>query len=455
MNNIYTVILAAGAGTRMKSNTPKTLHEICGKSMIDYVLDGAKALSDNKPIIVVGHEKEKVMEHLDGKAEFVVQKKQLGTGHAVMMAKELLADKKGYVLIMAGDMPLTKKETLLELYDKTKNEGSKACVLTAWAEDPYGYGRVIIKDENVVRIVEEKDATEKERTIQEVNTAIYCFEIEALLKAIDRLSNKNAQGEYYLTDCIELIQKDGGKVSNYRVEDPEEGLGINDREQLAYANSLMRERILKRHMKAGVTIIDPKNTYIDIDVKIGCDTTIYPGNYIKAGTVIGEGCILKGSSTIEGSIIKDGVQITSSTIMDSNVGCGTTVGPYAYLRPGSSIGERCRIGDYVEIKNSTIGDGTKVSHLTYVGDANVGKACNIGCGTVFVNYDGKNKYRINVGNNVFVGCNTNLIAPVKVEDGAYIAAGSTVTDTVPEKSLCIARSRQVIKENWAEGKFSK
>lgn len=455
MNNIYTVILAAGLGKRMKSDTPKVLHEICGKKLIDYVMSGANTISSHKPIIVVGHGKEKVMEHLGDKAEYAVQEKQLGTGHAVMTARQLFEDKKGYVLILAGDMPLIKQQTLLELYDKTRNEGSQACVLTVMAENPYGYGRIIIKDEKVLKIVEEKDATEKERQIKEINTAVYCFSIDALIKAIDRLENKNAQGEYYLTDCVELINKDGGKVTYYRASDPNEGLGINDREQLAFAGTLMQKRILKQHMLMGITIIDPNNTYIDSDVIIGHDTVIYPGNYIKSGTTIGERCVLKGSSIIESSMIKDEVQIISSTITDSSVGSNTTVGPYAYLRPNSNIGANCRIGDYVEVKNSNIGNGTKVSHLTYVGDADLGKECNIGCGTVFVNYDGKNKYRTKVGNNVFIGCNTNLISPVKVEDGAYIAAGSTVTDDIPSNALCIARSRQVIKENWAEGKFKK
>ncbi len=455
MNNIYTLILAAGVGKRMKSNTPKILHEICGKSMIDYILQNASALSNHKPVIVVGHEKELVMKRLEGKATFVVQTEQLGTGHAVMTARKHIEDKKGYVLIMAGDMPLIKQETLLELYDKIKNEGSQACVLSAYAQNPFGYGRLIIKGGNVTKIVEEKDATEQERKIKEINTAVYCFSIDALIKALDRLENKNAQGEYYLTDCIELIQKDGGKISYHRASDAQDGLGVNDREQLAYANTIMQKRILKQHMLGGITIIDPNNTYIDSDVIIGHDSVIYPGNYIKVGTVIGERCVLNGSSTIENSIIKDGVQITSSTITNSVVGHDTKVGPYAYLRPDSNIGANCRIGDYVEIKNSSIGDGTKVSHLTYIGDAKVGSGCNIGCGTVFVNYDGKDKYITTVGDNVFIGCNSNLIAPVKVGSGAYIAAGSTVTDDVPDNALCIARSRQTVKENWAEGKFGK
>ena len=455
MDNIYTILLAAGLGKRMKSDTPKILHEICGKSMIDYVLQNSKALSDQKPLIVVGHEKEKVMHHLEGKAEFVFQKEQLGTGHAVIIAKEFIENKKGYVLIMAGDMPLIRQETLLELYDKMKNEGSQACVLTTVTEDPFGYGRVVIENENVLKIVEEKDATEKERKIKEVNTAVYLFKIDSLLKAIDRLSNNNALKEYYLTDCIELIRKDGGRVSYYRIEDEHEGFGVNDREQLAHANMLMQQRILKQHMLGGITIIDPNNTYIDADVVIGHDTIIYPGNYLKTGTVIGERCILKGSNIIENTTIKDEAEIISSTVTDSYIGQGTTVGPYAYLRPGSNIGASCRIGDYVEIKNSNIKDFTKVSHLTYIGDADVGKNCNVGCGTVFVNYDGKEKYRITIGDNVFIGCNTNLIAPVKVDDGAFIAAGSTVTENVPKDALCIARSRQTIKENWAKGKFVK
>lgn len=444
--NLKIVILAAGQGTRMKSKIPKVLHKVLDKPMLDHVMEAAQVVTNNKPIVVIGHMSDMVREHLGDKAEIALQEEQLGTGHAVMMAEHYIDDE-DEVLILCGDTPLIKGETLKEM-TKIKSEGYAAVVMSAVEDDPTGYGR-IIRDESddFMRIREQKDASEEEKAIKEINAGMYIIDGKLLKENLSKLSVNNAQREYYLTDVLEHIKNAGHRIGVYQA-DKMEIMGVNSRLQLSEAERIMRLDVNKMHMANGVTLIDTNSTYIDKNVKIGRDTIIYPNCHIKGNSVIGEDCIIRENTTIEDSHIEDHVTIKSSTILSSKVGARTTIGPYAYLRPKSVLGEDVKIGDFVEVKNAEIGNGSKASHLSYIGDAVVGKNVNIGCGVVFVNYDGKNKFKSIVEDNAFIGSNSNLVAPVIVKEGGYIATGSTVTVDVPEGALCVARAREVIKEGW-------
>ncbi len=444
---IKSLILAAGEGKRMKSSTPKVLHNLCGRSMVEWAINAVGEL-DAGPTLVVGHGREIIQKALEGKGySYAVQAEQKGTGHAVMMARGEI-ESADCVLITCGDMPLVRPETLKKLADCVTERKQDAAVLYTVADDPTGYGR-IVRDEygDVKKIVEHRDATEEQRAIREVNAGAYCFHKDMLLFALDRLDCNNDQKEYYLTDAIAIIANMGGKVMGVQGE-PEEGMGVNDRTQLAQAAMVLRRRINRIHLLNGVTILDPNNTFIDFDVVIGRDTVIYPGNVLDAGSAIGEGCVLLPNNRISKSTVGNGTEVASSVLTSATVGEACHVGPFAYLRPGSCVGNHIKIGDFVEIKNSNIGDGTKISHLTYVGDADVGKDVNLSCGVVFSNYDGRNKYRTIVEDGAFIGCNTNLVAPVKVGKNGYTAAGSTITEDVPEDALAIARARQTNKEGW-------
>lgn len=445
------IILAAGAGTRMKSKLPKVLHKVCGQTMLGHVIDVAKSSKVEECIAVIGHGAKEVKESLAPEVKTVLQEEQLGTGHAVMMAYDHIED--GTVLILCGDGPLITEETLNKIMDYHSQGGFKATVLTTDLTNPKGYGRIVRGEEGQLeKIVEEKDTTEAEKSITEINSGIYCFDGKVLKEALPRLKNDNAQKEYYLTDVLSIISSMGFKVGVYKTEEYEEIMAVNSREQLAEVEAIMRKRIAKKHMASGVTLINPDHTYIEKTVSIGPDTIIYPGAILTGNTVIGEDCTIGENSRIENSNIGNGVEVQNSTVIDSTVGDFTTIGPYAYLRPNSNLGKHVKIGDFVEVKNSTIGDNSKASHLAYVGDADVGKNVNIGCGVVFVNYDGKNKHRSTVEDNAFVGSNSNLIAPVTVKEGGYIACGSTITKDVPKGSLAIARGRQENKEGWADRK---
>lgn len=444
--NLKIVILAAGQGTRMKSKIPKVLHKVLDKPMLDHVMEAAQVVTNNKPIVVIGHMSDMVREHLGDKAEIALQEEQLGTGHAVMMAEHYIDDE-DEVLILCGDTPLIKGETLKEM-TKIKSEGYAAVVMSAVEEDPTGYGRIIRDESNdFMRIREQKDASEEEKAIKEINAGMYIINGKLLKENLSKLSVNNAQREYYLTDVLEHIKNAGHRIGVYQA-DKMEIMGVNSRLQLSEAERIMRLDVNKMHMANGVTLIDTNSTYIDKNVKIGRDTIIYPNCHIKGNSVIGEDCIIRENTTIEDSHIEDNVTIKSSTILSSKVGARTTIGPYAYLRPKSVLGEDVKIGDFVEVKNAEIGNGSKASHLSYIGDAVVGKNVNIGCGVVFVNYDGKNKFKSIVEDNTFIGSNSNLVAPVTVKEGGYIATGSTVTVDVPEGALCVARAREVIKEGW-------
>lgn len=446
------IILAAGQGKRIKSNLPKVLHKVCGKEMVNHVIDTMRASSINEVNVIIGKGAELVKERTEDKqVSYSLQAEQLGTGHAVKCAKDFLAGKSGVVAIFTGDAPLIKEETVKRLIDTHISEGNSATLLTSVIENPTGYGRIIRKEDLVEMIVEHKDCNEEQLKVNEINAGMYCFDIESLLTSLDKLSNNNAQGEYYITDVIGILKAAGKKIGAV-VTEFEETIGVNSRAELAVAERILRERINKKHMDNGITIIDPASTYIGVDVKIGQDTIIYPNNVIEGNTVIGEDCILYPNSRISNSVIGKAVEVQSSVIIDSSVGNETTVGPFAYIRPESTIGNNVKIGDFVEIKKASIGDNTKVSHLTYIGDAEVGKDCNFGCGTVVVNYDGKKKHKTVVGNNAFIGCNTNLVSPVEVKDNAYIAAGSTITKEVPEGSLAVARAKQINIEGWVSKK---
>jgi len=447
------IILAAGEGKRMKSSTPKILHKVCGTEMVNIVIDVIKKAKINDIDVIIGRGADAVKEATKGReVTYSLQDKQLGTGHAVMCAKDFLSGKKGTVAIFTGDAPLITEETVKKLLLFHEEGNYKATMLTSIVDSPSGYGRVIReKSEEVLKIVEHKDCNEDELKVNEINAGMYCFDIESLLRSLDKLDNNNAQGEYYLTDVIGILKNNEEKIGALPIPF-EETMGVNSRVQLAEAEKVMRKRINLKHMENGVTLIDPENTYIEINVEINNDTVIYPGNVIQGKTIIGEGCIIYPNSRIKDSIIQKNVSIQSSTILESTVGENTTVGPFAYIRPESVIGKFARIGDFVEIKKSTIGDETKVSHLTYIGDAEIGTGCNFGCGTVVVNYDGKHKNKTIIGNNAFIGCNTNLVAPVEVKDDAYIAAGSTITEEVPKGALAIGRAKQVNKVGWVEKK---
>ncbi len=446
----YAVILAAGQGTRMKSKLYKVLHPVAGRPMVQHVIRQVKAVQLDKLVTIVGHGADKVIEHIGNESEFVTQEEQLGTGHAVLKAEDLLQDKNGTTIVVCGDTPLITAETYTRLCDYHESQQAKATILTAKAQNPAGYGRVIRNaDGEVERIVEHKDANELELQVDEINTGTYCFDNEELFAALKEVSNDNAQGEYYLPDVIEILKNKSEKVTGFMTADFEETLGVNDRVALAQAEKVMKKRINEKHMRNGVTIIDTDNTYIGPDVQIEQDVLIHPGTVITGQTIIKTDAVIGPHTEITSCIIGEGTLIRQSTVTDSRIGDNVQVGPYAHIRPESDIGNHIKIGNFVEVKKTKIDDNSKVPHLSYIGDAVIGSNVNMGCGTITVNYDGKDKYVTTVGDDAFVGCNANLIAPVTIGDGTYIAAGSTITKDTPEDSLAIARARQTNKAGYA------
>ncbi|GIO28154.1 bifunctional UDP-N-acetylglucosamine diphosphorylase/glucosamine-1-phosphate N-acetyltransferase GlmU [Ornithinibacillus bavariensis] len=450
MTKRYAIILAAGQGTRMKSKLYKVLHPVLGKPMVQHVLEHVKAVGLEEIVTVVGYGSDKVKEQLGETSEYVLQEEQLGTGHAVMQAEELLQDKKGTTIVVCGDTPLISEETFHKLVEFHEKEGSKATILTAKAEKPYGYGRVIRNaNHEVERIVEQKDASPEELLVDEINTGTYCFDNEVLFEALRSVTNENAQGEYYLTDVIEILKKKSEKVMAFLCPDFDETLGVNDRLALAQAEKLMKRRINEMHMRNGVTIIDPDNTYIETDVVIESDVVIYPGTMISGPSIIRENAIIGPNSEIVNCEVGKDTVIKQSVATDSKIGERVKIGPFAHIRPDAVIADEVKIGNFVEIKKSELGVGSKVSHLSYIGDAQVGSNVNIGCGTITVNYDGKNKHLTTIEDDAFIGCNSNLIAPVTIGKGSYVAAGSTITKDVPADALSVARARQANKEGYA------
>ncbi len=448
---LITIILAAGKGTRMKSKLPKVLHCAGGKPMVQHVLDAAKEAGSTRNIVVVGFGHEQVQEVLGNQAEIVLQKEQLGTGHAVMQAKPLIKDMHKSIMVLCGDTPLVTGSMLKKFYEEHVASGAKASVLTTFMPDPFGYGRVIrLLDGSVEKIVEQKDASERERAINEINTGIYCFDAESLFESLTKVNNNNAQGEYYLPDVLSILREQGQKINASIAENYEETLGINSRQQLANAEKIIRQRKNKELMDQGVTLMDPATTYVDADVQIGQDTVIYPGTWIEGNCKIGENCQIGPNSHMKNVQIGDNVQAMFFFAEDCEIADNVKMGPYVHIRPNTKLAQKVKIGNFVEVKNSNIGEGTKLPHLSYIGDTDMGSGVNMGCGTITVNYDGKNKYRTVIGNDCFIGCNSNLVAPVTVHDGAYVGAGSTITKEVPENNLAIARERQTNISRWKD-----
>lgn len=429
---IAVVLLAAGAGTRMRSARSKVLHEICGLPMLHYPLAAAEALEPARTLVVVGRDGEEVQERFAQRADFVLQAEQRGTGHAVLQARDALRDFSGAVLILYADTPVLRPESLRALREAKDRTGAPLAMLTADWPLP---GRVVRgADGGVERIVEVTDATPEELSIVEGNTGVYLVEAELLWKMLGRLDDGNQQGELYLTDIVAHAVAEGHRVEAVHLEDPEEAMGVNTRQELAQAAAALRRRTAERLMAEGVTLVDPASTYLDANVEVGRDTVIQPGCVVTGDTRIGERVLLKAYSVIESSQVED----------------DAVVGPMAHLRPGTHLGSGARVGNFVEVKNSRLGAGVKADHLSYIGDADVGAGTSFGCGSITVNYDGVAKHRTRVGERVFVGCNANLIAPVQLEDDAFVAAGSTVTRDVPAGALAVERDRQRNVEGWRE-----
>lgn len=443
------IILAAGLGTRMMSDKPKVLHEILKKSMIHYVIDAVKKSDFDDLLLVVGHKKDEVIAHISNIDSSIVclhQEEQLGTGHAVKMAYDHIDDDE-QVLILYGDTPIINENTLKYLkttHNKSQNSVTLVCAET---DDPTGYGR-IIQEKNSLKIIEEKDASEEEKLINLVNVGVYMFEGKALKLALDEIKNNNSKKEYYLTDAIEILVENNHKTGVMVADDFNEFLGVNDKKQLAQATEIIKNRNNNYHLQRGITIVSPASTFIGNDVTIGKDTIIHPNNTITGKSCIGNRCNLETNNNLHDVNIGDEVEISNTVASKCSVGSFSSVGPFAYIRPNSIIGKNCKIGDFVEVKNSNIGNNTKASHLTYIGDSEVGNNINFGCGTVTVNYDGSNKFKTVIEDDVFIGCNTNLIAPVVLKKGSFVAAGSTITKDVPSENLGLARSKQINIENW-------
>lgn len=453
MKELSAVILAAGKGVRMKSDLPKVLHRVCGREMINHVVDNVKGLGAVQIIAVTGYRQDAVKAALDEAVEIAWQREQLGTGHGVMQAVPLISKDTKDVLVLCGDMPLISTKTLKKLIDYHRDGGYGMTVLTADMDNPEGYGRIIRNERgNIIAIVEQRDANVEQRRIREINSGVYCFKKESLELGIDNLKNDNAQGEYYLTDIVEFLKDKGIIIGGYKPDDGQEVIGVNTKYQLSLVQKIMNRRKLMELTEKGVIIDDLDSTYIESTVVIDADTRILPGTHIEGDTRIGPDNLIGPGTRIQSCIIGRENEIEFSVLRDSDVGNGCKIGPYAHIRPGCNIDGGNRIGNFVEVKNSHIEAGAKVSHLSYIGDGDVGKDVNIGCGVIFVNYDGKKKHRTIIENGAFVGCNVNLIAPVRIKKNAYVAAGSTITKDVEEYSLAIERGRQAEINNWVKRK---
>ncbi len=448
--NVAAIVLAAGRSTRMRSKLPKPLHPICGLPLTGHVVRACRAAGIQRIVVVIGHEAEVVRAGLGTDIEYVIQGSPLGTGDAVRAAEGLFRTWSGTVVVLAGDVPLLPSHTLVRLISHQHKSGASVTMLTATLDDPSGYGRVVRDvDGRVTGIIEHKDASIEQREIKEWSPSIYAFSSESLWSSLARIRSANAQGEYYLTDTISILRRDGQLVESVVADNSDDVLGVNNRVELAAAATILRNRILIQHMLAGVAVTDPSTTYVDYDVTIGQDTTIEPGTFLYAGTRIGEDCTIGPMARIAGSSIGDRCSIWSSQVVDSTIGADVSVGPFANLRPGTRLSDKVKIGDFVETKNALFGPGAQASHLSYIGDAEVGAASNIGAGTITCNYDGYRKHRTIIGRNTFVGSHSTLVAPLTIGAGAFIAAGSTVTVNVPSDAMAIARSRTVLKEGWA------
>jgi bifunctional UDP-N-acetylglucosamine pyrophosphorylase/glucosamine-1-phosphate N-acetyltransferase len=452
LERIVTIILAAGKGTRMKSDVVKVLHPILGLPMLSYPVDlSLNGIRAEKTIVVVGHQSERIQARFkDHPLEFVLQAEQLGTGHAVLQAIPLLRSFQGTVLILCGDVPLVKVETVRSFVDAFQSQGSELSVMTVIVENPFGYGRIVRNPEGwLEKIVEEKDATAEERLIREINTGIYCVRAPFLVEGLKEIGQENAQKEYYLTDLVEIARRKGVRCSAYQVVDPIEVMGINTRVDLAVAHDVLRQEKMNALMFSGVTVIDPRTTYIDRMVEVGRDSILYPNCFLQGRTRIGERCVIESNAKISDSVLGNDVRILSSSVItESTIEDGVIIGPFAHLRPLNEIKKNAKIGNFVEVKKSIIGEGTKANHLTYIGDSIVGEGVNIGAGTITCNYDGFEKHQTIIGDGVFVGSNVELVAPVKVGKNSSIGAGTTVTKNVPAGALAISRVKQKNIKGW-------
>jgi len=452
MENVAAVILAAGKGTRMKSGVVKVLHPVAGRRMVAWPISAARAAGASPVVLVVGHQADEVRDELQDQPDlnYALQLEQLGTGHAVACAREALAGYSGQVLILCGDTPLLRSETLADLVAFHRSRSAVITVLTATMANPFGYGRVVrSSDGRVQRIVEQKDASREELAVCEINSGIYCMEADFLFANIDSISSENAQNEFYLTDLVALAHDKGKICLAMTIDDADEIMGVNDRIQLADAARILRRRINRELMISGVSLVDPEHTYIDQGVSIGADTVIQPNSYITGGTVIGSNCVIECGAVISDCRIGSNCRIkTGSVLENAELGEHVAVGPMAHLRPGTLLKDHVKIGNFVETKKAVMGEGSKASHLTYLGDAEIGRDVNIGCGTITCNYDGVNKHRTVIGDGVFVGSDVQLVAPVTVGRNSLVAAGTTVTVDVPPDSLAISRVPQVNKEGW-------
>lgn len=451
------VVLAAGEGTRMKSRrTPKVLHELCGRTLLGHVLAANRALEPDHLVVVVGHAREQVAAHVgdvDEHATTVVQEPQNGTGHAVQVALADLGDLDGTVLVVLGDAPLLTTSTLRALVETHRSAGAATTVLTAVLDDPTGYGRVLRDGSGAVtRIVEHKDAGDAERAVREINSGVFAFDAARLREALGRLTTDNAQGELYLTDVVALHREAGLVVQAHVAVDVVETMGINDRVQLSEARELLRDRIVERHQRAGVTVVDPRSTWIDVQVEIEPDVTVHPDTQLHGRTTVGEGAQIGPGTMLRDTEVRQDAVVVKAHCLGAVIGAQASVGPYTYLRPGTVLGRGSRAGGFVEIKASQVGDGSKVPHLSYVGDATIGARTNIGAATVFVNYDGRDKHKTVVGDDVKVGSDSMLVAPVTIGDGAYTAAGSVITEDVPAGALGVGRAKQRNIEGWVARK---
>ncbi|WP_448516585.1 bifunctional UDP-N-acetylglucosamine diphosphorylase/glucosamine-1-phosphate N-acetyltransferase GlmU [Pseudothermotoga sp.] len=437
------IVLAAGKGVRMKSKLPKVLHPVCGKPMLLWVIDAVQDLSEHI-CVVLGHSAEQVRQVLPPHAEVRIQNEQLGTAHAVMSAQDFI-DPNDDVMVLYGDMPLVKKETLMKVVDQHKNDENYVTIISTTMADPTGYGR-IVRDPagKFLKIIEETEASDQEKMIKEINTGIYVFKGKALLETLPKVKPDNAKGEYYLTDVVCLLDK----VGIHRVDDSNQFLGVNDRVQLALAQKLKQREILERLMLNGVTVVDPDSTYVEADVEVGCDTVLYPMTFLLGKTKIGEQCVIGPMARIENCTVGNRVRIISSDCVGATIEDDVSVGPFARLREGTVLKSNVKIGNFVEVRNSKIGSRSKAQHLTYLGDATLGEDVNVGAGTITCNFDGKRKNPTFIEDEAFIGSNSCLIAPVRIGRGAFVAAGSVITEDVPEWSLAIARSRQTVKPGW-------
>lgn len=442
------IILSAGKGTRMKSNISKLMHKVNGIPMIEKVNNILSSANIEKKVYILGYLKETILEYFDNNIEWIHQDEQLGTAHAIMIAKDNILKDDEDIFICNGDGPLIKSETIIEMKNIFKEKNLDCLVLSCKLDNPYGYGRLLFENNKLIDIVEEKETTEEQKNINIVNAGVYIFKRKILLEILDKFNNNNIKGEYYLTDAIKLINDINGKVDTYTIYDKSEMEGVNSKEQLAYASKILRNRKNNQLMEDGVVLIDPDNTYIEEYVNIGKETVIYPNVYIQGNTNIGEDCIIYSNTRIVNSNIYNNVNIDSSLIEESIIEEGTSIGPFAHLRPYSHLKKNVHIGNFVEIKKSILSDGVKCGHLTYIGDTEIGKHTNIGAGTITCNYDGIKKHKSIIGEESFIGSNSIIVSPVNIGNKAFTAAGSVITKDVPDNSIAFGRSKQINKNDW-------